>query len=63
MTEYKDEIIKKAEEEKAGLQAAIDNSVLAVQDREHLNYLDRVNILRWEKAIKEIEKTINALKK
>lgn len=63
MTEYKDEIIKKAEEEKAGLEQAIKNSQEAITARLHLNYLDKLNISRWTKAGKEIEKTINALKK
>jgi hypothetical protein len=63
MTEYKDEIIKKAEEEKAGLQAAIDHAQEAIKDRNHLNYLDNLNIKRWEKAAKDADKTINAMKK
>lgn len=63
MTEYKDEIIKKAEEEKEVLRLASVKANAAILDRNHLNYLDKLNIARWEKAIKEIEKTINSLKK
>lgn len=63
MSEYKDEIIKKAEEEKAGLEAAIKHANEAITARLHLNYLDKLNISRWTKAAKETEKTINALKK
>lgn len=63
MTYYKDEIIKKAEEEKAGLEQAIKHAQEAVKEREHLNFLDKINVKRWEKAIREIEKTINAMKK
>lgn len=63
MTDYKDEIIKKAEEEKAGYVAAIKLVQEAIKAKEHIIYLDKINVKRWEKAIKDIDKTINSLKK
>lgn len=63
MTDYKDEVIKKAEMEKAGYEFAIKLAEEAIKARLHLNHQDKINILRWTRAAKETDKTINALKK
>jgi len=62
MTEYKDEIIKKMQLEKDENDSAILLAKNAIKDRVHLNYLDNLNISRWEKENKAIDKQIEGLK-
>jgi len=63
MTEYKEEMIKKMQLEKDENDSAIQLAKNAIKDREHLIYLDKLNIKRWEKENEEIEKNIEMLKK
>jgi len=60
--DYKDEMIAKMVAEKADNLEAIKHAQTAIDDRKHLIYLDKLNISRWEKENKAIDKQIESLK-
>jgi len=62
MTEYKDEMIKKMEAEKEENMKAIQHAAVANKDLNHQVYLNNLNIKRWEKENKAIDKQIEGLK-
>jgi predicted translin family RNA/ssDNA-binding protein len=62
MDNYKQEWIEKLTSEKKPKEEAIKLAKEAIRDREHLNYLDKLNIVRWEKENKAIDKQIESLK-
>ena len=61
--DYKDEMITKMEAEKEVNLKAIQHAQESIDARNHVSYLDKLNIKRWEKENKEIEKNIEMLKK